>query len=88
MSTSITAEGALDDDVNFDGNHCGWCGVNEEEKKLLRCSACFAVLYCCKEHQKSDWANHKLLCKELKHLLLDNPAILRLMDLQSYAGRA
>ena len=29
-----------------------------------KCSACQAVMYCSKDHQKLDWANHKKFCKE------------------------
>lgn len=28
----------------------------------LRCGACKAIFYCCKDHQKEDWKNHKPNC--------------------------
>lgn len=42
---------------------CGWCGRRRE--KLLRCTACKAVWYCCAAHQALDWAegSHKTKCK-------------------------
>ena len=32
----------------------------------LCCSQCRAVFYCCGEHQKSHWGDHKLFCKKIK----------------------
>lgn len=39
---------------------CGFCGAAE---KLQRCGQCKLVLYCSKEHQKSDWKRHKNECR-------------------------
>lgn len=32
---------------------------------LKRCSACKSIAYCSRDHQISDWANHKALCKAI-----------------------
>ena len=40
------------------------CGAKEEHlQHFKRCSACKAVVYCCKEHQVQDWPAHKAACK-------------------------
>ena len=46
---------------------CAQCGARETEPKEWKvCSACCAVQYCCKEHQKQHWkAAHKRECKEM-----------------------
>jgi hypothetical protein len=31
-----------------------------------KCSACKAVVYCCREHQQADWPAHKTACKALR----------------------
>ncbi len=38
---------------------CVVCG----ERGLQLCSGCRAVHYCCKDHQKSHWPDHKLNCR-------------------------
>lgn len=42
------------------------CAVCNSTLKLLNCSACKQIAYCGVEHQKSDWPNHKLICKKLQ----------------------
>lgn len=32
------------------------------DKALLRCSVCKAAFYCCREHQRADWPNHRQVC--------------------------
>ncbi|KAI0270594.1 hypothetical protein BC834DRAFT_1031182 [Gloeopeniophorella convolvens] len=39
------------------------CGVCGKEGKMKSCSACYVVRYCSSECQKSDWKEHKKLCK-------------------------
>lgn len=36
-----------------------YCG----KEALQRCSGCQAVFYCSREHQKSDWKQHRLNCR-------------------------
>lgn len=43
---------------------CAMCGA---EGKLLHCSACKAVLYCGKAHQRAHWGSHKLTCARKKN---------------------
>lgn len=38
---------------------------DDENKRLLRCSGCKLVRYCCRECQFIDWTNHKVICKRL-----------------------
>lgn len=45
--------------------YCNVCKQMDSDK-LSRCSGCKIVYYCCKEHQTSDWKNHKKVCKKLK----------------------
>ena len=40
---------------------CNLCGKPSGEK-VLACSVCRSVFYCCREHQKGDWKNHKAIC--------------------------
>ena len=42
---------------------CAICGVLEN---LKYCGKCQSVWYCNREHQKSDWKDHKKICKILK----------------------
>lgn len=39
---------------------CDICG----EEDSLRCARCGDAFYCGKEHQKQDWARHKLDCTQ------------------------
>ena len=40
------------------------CGAREvHATQFQRCSACQAVVYCCREHQLADWPGHKAACK-------------------------
>ena len=53
---------------------CGLCGASSRcvsegvlatdggNKKLLKCSRCKCVSYCCKEHQRAAWPKHKQYC--------------------------
>lgn len=42
---------------------CAICGVLEN---LKCCGKCRSVWYCNREHQTSDWKNHKKICKILQ----------------------
>lgn len=41
---------------------CELCGAAAS----LRCSKCLTTYYCCKEHQRSDWKDHKKFCFDAK----------------------
>mgnify|MGYP001181904156 CR=1 FL=1 len=42
---------------------CKRAGTKEEP--LKKCSRCNCLFYCCKEHQKANWKDHKKLCSYL-----------------------
>jgi hypothetical protein len=44
--------------------------ADEEEKKLLLCGGCKSTYYCCKEHQKQHWAEHKGECARWRRAML------------------
>ena len=45
---------------------CAECGVKRSAKtKLQKCSKCNSVRYCSREGQKTHWAIHKTVCKEI-----------------------
>jgi len=44
--------------------NCGGCGKNAEENK--KCTGCFHVFYCSRNCQVSNWAQHKINCKEIQ----------------------
>ena len=41
------------------------CSSNKKEKDLNACMRCKLVHYCCVEHQRLHWPEHKKKCKEL-----------------------
>lgn len=42
------------------------CAVCEATKGLSHCASCKVESYCCREHQKSEWASHKSSCNAIK----------------------
>lgn len=42
--------------------HCQICGNLD---KVSRCQGCHFVYYCCRDHQKLDWVNHKDMCQRI-----------------------
>lgn len=69
---------SLPDEV-FVKDSCAMLGcVHDPMAKLLTCSACRQVKYCCKEHQRQHWkSGHKKVCKKMraarKSVKADNP---------------
>lgn len=50
--------------------HCDYpdCDNTDCDKSdFKKCSRCKAVCYCCVEHQKLHWKDHKKLCKEINN---------------------
>ena len=45
-------------------NKCAYC--NQSNGKLFQCTGCRSVKYCDKNCQRSDWTNHKTVCKGKK----------------------
>lgn len=52
------------------GNACIVC-LKEED--VMFCSICKEAVYCCGEHQKQDWPNHKKICTPPRGPLLSSP---------------
>jgi hypothetical protein len=39
-------------------------------QKVMKCSQCKAVAYCCRGHQKKDWPAHRQRCSDLKQQMI------------------
>eukprot|EP00798_Chlamydomonas_sp_ICE-L_P001771 gene1771-33187_t len=53
---------------------CGACGAFDVP--LNQCTRCKSACYCCREHQRQRWPEHKLVCKALEEHLQDKADIL------------
>jgi hypothetical protein len=66
-STSTIITGSSYSTINKDAplptTYCSQCLQSEKFVRLLKCSACKVAYYCCKEHQKLDYSEHKKNCK-------------------------
>ena len=51
---------------------CRQCGLKDNDK-LLQCSQCKQVFYCCRDHQVADWPEHIKECWELKEQRNNKP---------------
>jgi len=84
-------EEAEDFDIDFNPiEQCALCHLRVGENgitKLNRCSSCLTFCYCSKEHQKSDWKEHKSVCKYMKTMMNDSD-INREMDYGGHGGLA
>lgn len=54
--------------AEIDIEQCTLCSAPHTDSgaKLLRCGHCRIARYCCQDHQKIDWPNHRKLCKIVK----------------------
>ncbi|KAJ2989493.1 SET and MYND domain-containing protein 3 [Globomyces sp. JEL0801] len=72
------------DEKNYN-SHCGNCS-KELTKKILKCSACSSIVYCCISCQRSDWKIHKLECQGFRKAKPNRPnTMLRLLSRFLYA---
>jgi hypothetical protein len=46
------------EEEELEAQTCSWCG----SPASLRCSRCKSTWYCCKEHQRMHWREHKITC--------------------------
>ncbi|XP_054282278.1 uncharacterized protein LOC128999682 [Macrosteles quadrilineatus] len=53
--------------------YCSVCNVckqpSESSSCMKFCSGCKLVQYCCSEHQKQDWRQHRELCKGIQQIM-------------------
>lgn len=53
--------------MNIQTGTCWHCKeVDSPGTKLQRCAGCVRAAYCCREHQKADWSNHRKMCQPFK----------------------
>lgn len=52
----------------FNINRCFTCSKSAVETTLKRCGACKMISYCCEDHQRKDWKNHKTFCGVIKRV--------------------
>ena len=55
--------------------HCATYGIDEQQKRLMRCARCQMKWYCSKTYQREHWKlGHKLYCVQVQRpVLLQNP---------------
>jgi hypothetical protein len=56
------------------------CSTCKTEQGLSRCQACLVVFYCGREHQTSDWPQHKTTCKHIKKSRYDLASGVQIMN--------
>ena len=61
VETATTSPASADGGDNTDDNTTKTCNVCGKEATKF-CSKCKLIYYCCVEHQRSDWKNHKKTC--------------------------
>lgn len=54
--------------TSFKDSCANACAVCAKSDNLLRCSRCKVTVYCSKDHQKSDWKQHRSFCKAKSHV--------------------
>ena len=47
---------------------CNCCQKSESEHKFKQCKSCKAVRYCSEQCQKTNWPDHKKICKAINEL--------------------
>lgn len=45
---------------------CNLCGAEKGTGKMYLCRGCGVHAYCCRAHQRRDWASHKAMCEEMQ----------------------
>lgn len=58
------ADGASASGLRDERNVCQLCGALEN---LSLCGGCREIWYCCKDHQRAHWKEHKRKCKQKQH---------------------
>jgi tetratricopeptide (TPR) repeat protein len=71
----------------FPEDQCAKC--NAKNVKLLRCGSCRAAWYCCRDHQRAHWREHKSACcqKEQQQQLRDQVEQRKLQKKQQRKAR-
>ncbi|XP_033338385.2 uncharacterized protein LOC117227349 [Megalopta genalis] len=57
---------------HFYANACHVCKQYGERVSLKRCGNCKMIAYCCREHQRKHWPQHKDLCNVICNVLNGN----------------
>ena len=53
-------------------NTCHVCHCFDREKRLRRCSSCYLISYCGRDHQINHWPAHRKLCRVVKEIISKN----------------
>lgn len=71
----VTLPGAVVELSDLQKQGCVACGAMQtrEGERLLCCSGCLGVFYCCQEHQRQDWKTHKKVFADWAGLLACHP---------------
>ncbi|XP_076767047.1 uncharacterized protein LOC143433565 [Xylocopa sonorina] len=69
----------------FYANVCHVCKRFGNGITLKRCSNCTMISYCCKEHQRIHWSQHKDLCNVVCNILRNNKTLISLSNGQNIA---
>lgn len=69
-------------------NLCSFCRKTEAKTESFnQCAACKQVYYCGKQCQKSDWKQHKVVCKQLRAIQSKNLGFTKIVTKEGNRNR-